>query len=346
MMEAVGSKIVSEMTKKTVTEFSFRKSKQVKPMKSVKCIIFESNYIIIEPSILSKRLLLCAQTTAFDLKEVVLLRALPYPASLFDKCGHVRESGKSQLAMYIREQYGKATIVFDGYEDKLSTKSEAHRKRSGGFERTEGQSLPSMAITMKKDIFLSNEENKQSFIIYLCNKLEAAGYVTVYDIKQIRQKLGEEVCSHILFAHAIIGCETTSKPFGFGKSDTMKFVGKTEEEIQAAGHAAMVSLYSGRTGETLDEIRHRMFKLKATKSIRVKPEVLPPTKDVSALHSLRVYHQVQQWMGTDMDPLSCGWEFHHGRLAPTKMREAPAPDHLMKFVKCGCTTTQCSTRQY
>ncbi|KAJ8887613.1 hypothetical protein PR048_013830 [Dryococelus australis] len=176
-----------------------------------------------------------------------------------------------------------------------------------------------MAITMKKDIFLSNKENKQSFIIYMCNKLEAVGcttkqadadvtivtegvasaqkyptaiigedtdlfillihyvniqccdififpepkkssrYVTVYDIKQIRQRLGEEVCSHILFAHALLGCETTSKPCGFGKTDTIKLLkkndifkknaavfksgGKSKEEIQAAGHAAMVSVH-------------------------------------------------------------------------------------------------------
>ncbi|KAJ8887612.1 hypothetical protein PR048_013829 [Dryococelus australis] len=73
---------------------------------------------------------------------------------------------------------------------------------------------------------------------------------------------------------------------------------------------------------------------------QVKPEVLPPMKDTSALHSLRVYHQIQQWMVIDIYPLSWGWELHHERLAPTKMRQAPAPDHLMRFLKCGYTTTQ------
>ncbi|KAJ8892165.1 hypothetical protein PR048_004745 [Dryococelus australis] len=78
---------------------------------------------------------------------------------------------------YVLSKYGKATIVFDGFGDKLSTKSEAHRKQSG-FEEPKVNFLPAMAITMKKDIFLSNKVNKQSFMIYLCNKLGAAGCTT------------------------------------------------------------------------------------------------------------------------------------------------------------------------
>ncbi|KAJ8876216.1 hypothetical protein PR048_024126 [Dryococelus australis] len=272
MAEEVGSKIVSEMAKKIVTEFSSSKSKQVKPMKSVNVVSLKEDTFIIEPGILFQHLLFCAQTSGFNLKEVLCYELCTHPASLFDKCGHMREAGKSQLARYICEQLEVA-----------------------GCTTKQAEAVADVTIVAEG--------------VASAQKYPTA--VIVYDIKQIREKLGEEVYSHMIFAHAMLGCDTTSKPFRFGKSDTIKLlnkneifkenaavfksVGKTEEEIQAAGHVAMDSLCSGCTGETLDEIRLRMFTPKATKSTsQVKPEVLPPTKDASALHSLRVYHQVQQ----------------------------------------------------
>ncbi|KAJ8883642.1 hypothetical protein PR048_015495 [Dryococelus australis] len=272
------------------------------------------------------RLLCCAQTTGLDLKEVFCCELFTYPASIFDKCGHMREYGKSQLAAGCTTKRAEAdadvTIVTQGVAS--------------------AQKYPTAIMGEDTDllILLIRYVNIQCCDILLFPEpKKSSRYVPVYGIKQITQKLDEEVCSHILFAHAMLGCDTTSKPFGFRKSDTIKLfknndifkenaavfkgVGKTEEEIQAAGHAANAT----------------------NATSQVKPEVLPPTKDASVLHPVRVYPQVQYWTGTDMDPLSWGRELHHGRLAPMKMRQAPAADHLMKFLKCGCTTTQCSTRQ-
>jgi hypothetical protein len=160
----------------------------------------------------------------------------------------------------------------------------------------------------------------------------------------------------------MLGCDTTSKPFGIGKSETIKLlmrsgpfneqaaifksVGKTKTEIENAGNKAMVTLYRGGSKETLNELRLKTFTAKATKSIsHVKPESLPPTSDANSFHSLRVYHQVQHWLGIELNPIEWGWELSQGKLIPTKMSKAPAPDILMKFVKCGCTTSQCNTKQ-
>lgn len=122
---------------------------------------------------------------------------------------------------------------------------------------------------------------------------------------------------------------------------------KSIEEIEIAGLNAIITLFGGKTGHnTLHDMRLRTFTSKATKStIHVKPEVLPPTEDACKFHSFRVYHQVQQWMGIHLDPLQWGFQWKDGRLSPIKMRQAPAPDYLLKFVKCGCIKTKCATLQ-
>ncbi|KAL8566075.1 hypothetical protein ACOMHN_045250 [Nucella lapillus] len=44
----------------------------------------------------------------------------------------------------------------------------------------------------------------------------------VWDIQAVQSVLGEDVCKHILFAHAIGGCDTVSGLFSIGKSIPFK----------------------------------------------------------------------------------------------------------------------------
>jgi len=103
-----------------------------------------------------------------------------------------------------------------------------------------------------------------------------------------------------LFAHAIVGCDTTSAVYGLGKVAALKLVTSTQtkehvlvftdpestkEEITAAGEAVMVSLYKGKPGTSLDSLRLQIFHQKVTVSKTfVDPRVLPPSK-VSQLES-------------------------------------------------------------
>ena len=63
-----------------------------------------------------------------------------------------------------------------------------------------------------------------------------------------------------------------------------------------------------------------------------------PTCDAARYHSYRVYHQVQTWLGNDLDPTK--WLLRKGqnveRLKPVKMRGDPAPASLLKLIKCNC----------
>ena len=77
---------------------------------------------------------------------------------------------------------------------------------------------------------------------------------------------------HLLFAHAMSGCDTTSAPYGKGKSsilnllkksdklkeisDTMSDVWADKEEIGLASIATFMMLYGGKQNETLEKMRY------------------------------------------------------------------------------------------
>ena len=46
------------------------------------------------------------------------------------------------------------------------------------------------------------------------------------DIGEVRGKLGEEVCRNLLFVHAILGYDKTSRLFGFGKATAFSLIQK------------------------------------------------------------------------------------------------------------------------
>ena len=44
----------------------------------------------------------------------------------------------------------------------------------------------------------------------------------IWNIKATKHALGTEICRHILFLHAILGCDTTSRLHGIGKGSALK----------------------------------------------------------------------------------------------------------------------------
>ena len=49
----------------------------------------------------------------------------------------------------------------------------------------------------------------------------------VWDIKSTKSVLGLDICQRLLFIHAILGCDTTSQPFGIGKGAALKLAIKS-----------------------------------------------------------------------------------------------------------------------
>ena len=84
----------------------------------------------------------------------------------------------------------------------------------------------------------------------------------IWDINQTKEDLGMFFCKQILFQHAILGCDTTSRLFGIGKGAIVKklkgnatlkqaaevfdSVSSTPKDIESAGEKALVAIYNGK----------------------------------------------------------------------------------------------------
>ena len=44
----------------------------------------------------------------------------------------------------------------------------------------------------------------------------------LWSIKVVKEQLGPEICSNILFLHAVLGCDTTSHLYGIGRGTSLK----------------------------------------------------------------------------------------------------------------------------
>ena len=76
---------------------------------------------------------------------------------------------------HIRRNYSQPVIVFDGYESGPSTKDSTHLRRTKNIVGARVNFVGSMPLTMKKEHFLANKENKQQFISVLSDRLRLEG---------------------------------------------------------------------------------------------------------------------------------------------------------------------------
>ena len=191
----------------------------------------------------------------------------------------------------------------------------------------------------------------------------------VWNIKAVKEQLGPEICSNILFLHAVLGCDTTSHLYGIGRGTSLKkfkssrhfqeqakvFAAEsaTPKEISTAGEQALVILYNGTPGESLDSLRYKRFYEKVfTNTSCIHPQTLPPTSSAAKYHSLRVYFQILEWKGSDDEirPLEWGWKKSDGQLMPVLTDLPPAPDELLKMIRCichsDCSSMRCTCKKH
>ena len=67
---------------------------------------------------------------------------------------------------YVQRKYGRAIVVFDGYNE-MSAKAMTQQRRASGKAASTVTFTESMSVTLKKDNFLSNPKNKQRFLSML-----------------------------------------------------------------------------------------------------------------------------------------------------------------------------------
>ena len=206
-------------------------------------------------------------------------------------------------------------------------------------------------------------DHKELFVTY-----ETKGNnrtVEVWNIAKAKCILNN-ICNGLLVIHAISGCDNTSRVSNIGKVSVLHkykqskkfqrlaavFLNEfsNKEDIVDAGEKLMLEISGASKGEeSMDDFRFLNYnRIKKSKS-PVKLQLLGPTSDATAQHSLRVYHQVQAWKGRDLVPFEWGWTLNSGKVMPVKMTLPPVPPELLKVIRCSCETEckdNCTCVQY
>ena len=127
------------------------------------------------------------------------------------------------------------------------------------------------------------------------------------------------------------GCNTASFLFREGKTKLYKkeILEKHEDlsdvynsestisEIISAGEKIIMELYSeAKKCGNLNSLRLFLFKKQIQKSGLIQKKVDPRRSPPSAsaeYHSLRVYHQIHEWLGNNLE---YGWKISDGKITP------------------------------
>ena len=74
-------------------------------------------------------------------------------------------------------------------------------------------------------------------LYFRSDKPKADGSIEVYHINRIQEVLGLEMCSQLMFIHAMTGPDTTSRIFGVGKKTAFQTLAKGDPLIRSCAIA-------------------------------------------------------------------------------------------------------------
>ena len=73
-------------------------------------------------------------------------------------------------------------------------------------------------------VLLIHVADGNEYNIYFRPEPKKGGTLRCIGVSAIRNTIGEHICGNILFVHAFLGCDTTSRLFGIGKAAELKLV--------------------------------------------------------------------------------------------------------------------------
>jgi len=102
--------------------------------------------------------------------------------------------------------------------------------------------------------------------------------------------------------------------------------GASKDDTITTGETALVCLYNGDPQQGINVLIYEKFCAKpATRTMPVQPGALPPTSASVKYHSLRMYHQIHEWLGVELSPVDWGWKISGtGKLLPIMTDLQPA----------------------
>lgn len=127
----------------------------------------------------------------------------------------------------------------------------------------------------------------------------------------------------------------------------------TKSALRSAGETCVRAVYGFNPTKyiELNVMRFMLFQksVQAKRTIACNLSLLPPTSETLYQHSLRVYLQIQTWLGReDFNPLDFGWKKSDNGLMPITNNQPAIPESLIEKIKCscrkGCKTNACSCR--
>ena len=153
---------------------------------------------------------------------------------------------------YVNQEYDRCIVVFDGYSDGPSAKDAAHL-RGGSTNAVAIHCDLLSTLTVKKDTFLRNKQNKQRFINMLSEKLKEAGCDTI-------RAAGD---TDVLIAQSAVSVSATR--------DTVVIADDTDILISLCHHGNNCENFLQTRAETRVQARQRLGHPGYLLCARVKP---------------------------------------------------------------------------
>lgn len=107
----------------------------------------------------------------------------------------------------------------------------------------------------------------------------------------------------------------------------------------------MLRLYGAKTGIPSNQFRLMSYQRAIARRDPGRKEfdlcTILLTAGASQQHGLRVYLQVQEWLGNELNPEKWGWykAEDEDMFRPVPTLQKAAPDHLLKMLFCTCANT-------
>ena len=97
----------------------------------------------------------------------------------------------------------------------------------------------------------------------------------IWHVQSVKKQLEPQVCDHILFLHAILGCDPAFRLHSIGKGNAVKefreggqfcevaevfnLCSASKEEIAVASEEALITLYNGKCEVSLDLLSYKHY---------------------------------------------------------------------------------------
>ena len=117
----------------------------------------------------------------------------------------------NQYVSYVKtryKKYAKVCVVFDGYTDEYSIKSQEHLRRTG-LMSANINITSNMVVTTTREVFLKNQHNKEQFISLLSSHLEASGYEIVKSDGDADVLIVEKALENAVHSNVVVAADDT-----------------------------------------------------------------------------------------------------------------------------------------